>query len=325
MRSKLNDYTFSVQEIRILREIVSKNHLLSSIRKSLSIKPNLLSHYLEKLSSKSLVKCTKQSPSSMEEKAERSAKYIYFSDLKHASFLNQLLLKYDYVEWENILSGLGIEVLFLILARHNSNTESFSRVTFWRYSKDFMSRGMIDADGDFYRISPRFSLLSDFLNEYQHFIIQKMLESLPQPALALWQKDLECLIRLPKNLKIDNFGFQKTATSRFQDFGLQLTSDSDTYFYSRSKKTIRIEDIILHTLLLETDSIRHTTYALLLLKKESRRINREYLLKEASWFDLGLKVNAMYEFLRTRGVRSGSTFPTWVEFVSKAIEYGVSV
>jgi hypothetical protein len=322
VRSKLEDYTFSEQEIRILREIASDNHLLSSLRKGLSIKSNLLSHYLRRLSGKNLIEYRKHSLS-LEGKAEKSGKYLYFSDSKHASSLKELLLKYDYIEWGSILSGLGIEVFFQILAGHNVSYESFSRVTFWRYSKDFMSRGMVDMDGDFYRISPRFSLLADFLSEYQQFIMSRIVESLPQPALTLWQKDFECLIRLPKNVKIDNTEFQKTATSRFQDFGVQLTSDSDIYFYSRRRKTTRIEDIILHTLLVERDSIRYTTYALLLLKKESKGISKEYLLEEATWLDLGLKVNAMYEFLRTKGVRSGLTLPTWVEFVNKAREYGV--
>lgn len=324
MRSKLEDYTFSEQEIRILREIASDNHLLSSLRKSLSIKSNLLSHYLQRLSGKNLIKYRKHSLS-LEEKAEKSGKYLYFSDSKHASSLKELLLKYDYIDWESILSGLGIEVFFQILAGQNVGSESFSRVTFWRYSKDFMSRGMVETDGDFYRISPRFSMLADFLREYQRFIMSRIVGSLPQPPLTLWQKDFECLIRLPKNLEISNTQFQKTATSRFQDFGIQLTFNSDIYFYSRRKKTLCVEDVILHTLLIESDNVRYTTYALLLLKKESKRISKEHLLEEATWFDLGLKVNAMFEFLRTKGVRSGLTLPTWAEFANKAKEYGVRV
>lgn len=324
MRSKLEDYTFSEQEIRILKEIARDNHLLSSVRKSLSIKPNLLSHYLRRLSNKNLIEYRKQSLS-LEGEAEKSRKYLYFSDSKHAFSLKELLLKYDYIEWRSILSGLGIEVLFQILAGHNVNSKSFSRVTFWRYSKDFMSRGMVDTDGDFLQINPRFSLLADFLREYQQFIMSRIVKSLSQSGVTLWQKDLECLIRLPKNLRIDNSEFQKTATSRFQDFGIQLTSNFDIYFYSRKKKTMCIEDVLLHTLLIERDNSRYTTYALLLLKKESKRINREYLFEEATWLDLGLQVNAMFEFLKTKGVRSGLTLPTWDEFANKARDYGVRV
>jgi hypothetical protein len=324
VRSKLEDYTFSEQEIRILKEIARENHLLSSIRKSVSIRPSLLSHYLRRLSRKNLIESRKLSLS-LEPKAEKSGKYLYFSDSKHALLLKELLLKYDHINWENILSGLGIEVLFQILAEHHVNFKNFSHVTFWRYSKDFMSRGIVDADGDLFHINSRFSLLADFLREYQQFIMSRLVRSLPQPAVVLWQKDFECLIRLSKNLRIDNSEFQKTATSCLQDFGIQLTSDFEVYLYSQRKKTICIEDVLLHTLLIERDNIRYVTYALLLLKKEAKRINKEYLLEEANWFDLGLQVNAMLEFLRTKGVRGGLTLPTWAEFADKARDYGVHV
>lgn len=324
MRSKLETYTFSKQEIKILRQIANENHLLSSLRKSLSMRPSLLSHYLKRLLNKNLIESQKKR-FPFKKRWETSKKYLYFSNSKHALLLRELLSKYDHIEWEDILSGLGIEVLFQILAGHHITLESFSAVTFWRYSKDFMARGLVEFDGDDFRINFRFSILADFLTEYQKFIIGDAAKSLSERAVILWQKDLECLIRIPKNLKVARREFQKTATSRLQDFGIQLLSDFDVYFYSRRRKTIRTEDVILHTLLVERDNIRYVTYSLLLLKNELKRIDKEYLLKEAAWFDLGLQVNAMFEFLRTKGARGGLTLPTWAEFMTKARDYGVPV
>jgi hypothetical protein len=323
MRSKLETYTFSKQEIKILRAIVSGSHLLSSLRKSLSIKPSLLSYYVGRLVNKNLIKCQKQGFPL--EQREKSGKYLYFSDSKHALSLKELLSKYSHIEWEEILSGLGIEVLFQILANYHITFESFSAVTFWRYSKSFMGLGLVESDGDIFRINSKFSMLIDFLTDYQHFIISNIVRSLPQNVIILWQKDLECLIRLPKDMRIDWKEFQKTATSCLQDFGIQLTSDFDVYFYSRRKKAIRLEDVLLHTLLIERNNVRYTTYSLLLLKKQSKRIDKEYLFKEAVWFDLSGQINTMFEFLRTKGARSGSAFPTWTEFTIKAEDYGVSL
>lgn len=322
MKSKLETYTFSKQEIKILKEIVSENHILSSLRKTLSIKPNLLSHYLKRLQKKNIVEFQKRSFSSTE-KNEKSKKYVYFSNSKHALSLRELLLAYNHIEWEDILSGLGIEVLFQILADYHITFESFSSVTFWRYSKNFMARGLVECDRDVFRINPRFSILVDFLKEYQQFIISSVVKSLSESAVTLWQKDLECLIRIPKNLEVTQRGFQKTATSRLPDFGIQLLSDFDVYFYSRRRKIVRTEDIILHTLLVERDNIRYVTYSLLLLEKELRKIDKEYLLKEAAWLDLRLQINAMFQFLETKGARKGLALPTWTEFMAKAKDYGV--
>jgi hypothetical protein len=76
-------------------------------------------------------------------------------------------------------------------------------------------------------------------------------------------------------------------------------------------------------LLIDKNNTRYVTYSLLLLEKESAKIDMEYLLKEAMSLDLSLQVNAMLEFLRTRGSRKGLTMPTWSEFMSKAKDYGV--
>ena len=232
-------------------------------------------------------------------------------------------MAYNHIEWKDILSGLGIEVLFQILADYNITFESFSSVTFWRYSKNFMARGLVECDRDVFRINSRFSILIDFLKEYQQFIISSVVKSLSESAVTLWQKDLECLIRMPKNLDVESKRFQKTATSRLQDFGIQLLSDFDVYFYSQRRKPIRTEDVILHTLLVERDNVRYVTYSLLLLKKQLKRVDKQYLLEEAVWFDLSLQVNAMFEFLRTKGARGGMTLPTWSEFLVKARDYEV--
>jgi hypothetical protein len=63
----------------------------------------------------------------------------------------------------------------------------------------------------------------------------------------------------------------------------------------------------------------------MLLKKELKQINKKYLLKRATWYDLSLQINAMLEFLRTKGKRTGSGLPTWKEFIEKAREYTIEV
>jgi DNA-binding MarR family transcriptional regulator len=321
VKIKKEKYTFSKQEIEILKQIASENYALSQIREKLSIKPNLLSHYLKKLQEKQIIKI-QQGPS-FERNLAHSRKSIVYQDTKHSMILKELLTRYSHIKWENILSGLGIDVLFQILTGSNTIKESMSSVTFWRYSRDFMALGIVVDIEQNLQINDRFSLLKNFLDEYQTFTIKTIVSSVFGNAIILWQKDFECLIRVPKTTQVTQKGFAKTATSRLQDFGIQLMSDFDIYVYSKRKNVIRLEDIILHTLLIERGNVRYVTYGLLLLKKEIKQIDKDYLLKKAVWYDLSLQINAMFEFLRTRGARSGSGLPTWNEFMVKMREYEV--
>jgi len=315
MKRKLEDYTFGKLEIKILKEIANENHSLSLLMSSLTIKPSRLSYNLKKLDQKGIILFKK--------KVDKSRKYVYFADSKHASLLRELLVTYDHVNWEDILAGLGIEVLFQTLDYSGNSLKGISKATSWRYSRDFSALGIIAFGQKGYGINPRFSILEDFLNEYQRFLMTTLVRSISERAIILWQKDFECLVRAPKSSSISQKNFMKTATSSLSAFGVHIFSEYDVYFYSKKRKNLRVEDVILHTLLIERDSVRYVTYSLLLLKKELERIDKEYLFKEAQRFDLGLQVNAMLQFLETKGVRTGLTLPTWAEFVAKAREYRV--
>lgn len=319
MKKKLENYTFNKLEIKILKEIAKGNHSLPLLIRSLLIKPNLLSYNLKKLLKKRLINFKRKK----HYYRKKSRKYVHFSDSKHASLLGELLATYGHIKWENVLSGLGLEILFQVLEDSKITFESFSKVTFWRYSKDFMALGIIKLDDDGYNITPRFSILMDFLTEYQRFIVSNVARSLSETSQIFWTKNLEFLVRVPKNTEVVQDGYMRTATSRLNDLGIPILSDFDIYFYSKKKERIRIEDVILHTLLIEKNNVRYVTYGLLLMKKDLLRIDREYLFKEAQRLDLGLQINAMLQFLETKGARRGLTLPTWREFMAKADEYKV--
>jgi DNA-binding MarR family transcriptional regulator len=322
VKTKKETYAFSKQEIRIAKEIASDNLGLSQIRERLSIKPNLLSYYLKKLQEKRIIKISK-TRFSAEKDSIRSRKNVFFQDTKHASLLKELLAKYPHIKWEEILSGQGIEVLFQILDGSATFKKVVSPITFWRYSKSFMALGIVTKDREIWQINERFSLLRDFLDEYQSFLIKTLMESVSSKAIMLWHKDFEFLIRVPKKTLVSQKGFTKTATSRLPDFGIQLISDFDIYFYSKTRTEVRLEDVILHTLLVERGGVRYATYSLLLLKKEQNIIDKDYLLKIATWYDLSEQINAMLEFLRTKGARTLSGLPTWDEFIAKMSEYDI--
>jgi hypothetical protein len=182
--------------------------------------------------------------------------------------------------------------------------------------------GIIKEGEGGYMINPRYGLLMEFLQEYQSYIVREIVGSIVEDGVILWQKDLECLIRTPKHaVKRDDLF--RTGISRFADFGIKLITNYDYYFYSEKKKRMRREDIVLHALIAERDSVRNVTYCLIFLKKFEQELDERYLLKEAENFDIRGSVEQMLGFLRDKERGPDAMLPSWPEFVEKAREYGV--
>ncbi len=312
MKNSTPQYAFNKTEIQLLRELAEGKQSFLQIKKLLQIKSAFLSRNLKKLQQKGIIQTA----------AEGNRKNAYFSETKHASLLRDLLLSYDFMDWENILSGKSIEILFQTL--DNGDLSGFSGATRWRYLKELKARGIITETQKGYRINTRFSILADFLKEYQLYFVSKISKTLSENFVILWQNGMEFLVRVPNSAEAPTGDFHKTATSIFPMYDLPLSSEFDVYFYSTTKKTIKPEDALLHTLLLEQGNVRYSTYALLLLKKTEKQIDKTYLLREAEHFGLENQVKGMFEFLQTHIRSEGHPLPTWDDFADKARDYGVT-
>ncbi len=311
MKSYVPQYAFNKTEIRLLRELAKGKQSLLKIKALVQIKPAFLSRNLKKLQQKGIIQTA----------AEGNQKTAYFSETKHASLLRDLLLSYDFIDWENILSGKSVEILFRTL--DDGDLSMFSGATLWRYLKELKARGIIAETQKGYQINTRFQILADFLREYERYFVNKIAKSLSENSVILWQIGMEFLVRAPKSAEPPSGDFHKTATSIFPEYDLPLFSEFDVYFYSTTKETIKPEDAVLHTLLLELDSVRYSTYALLLLKKAEKQIGKTYLLREAERLGLEKQVEGMLEFLQTHIRPEGQLLPTWGDFAEKARDYGV--
>jgi DNA-binding transcriptional ArsR family regulator len=313
MRTACGEYAFSKSEIRILKELAKGKHSLRQIEEALSIKPSLLSYNLRRLLNKGIVRVA----------GNGFRKYVCFDDSKHASRLRDLLLVYDYIDWQNILAGKAVEILFQTVTGSRGSLEEFPRATLWRHVRNLKAHGILIQEESRYKINPRFSILIGFLNEYRRFMTEAITHSISESAVILWQEGLEFLIRAPKGVKAVPKNSLKTATSLFSDFGIPIFSEFDIYFYSEEKKSIRLEDATVHTLLIEPNNVRYAIYALLLLEKYGGKIDREYLSKQARRFGLDRQVSGMLQFLKTHIPMKDLALPTWQEFEEKARDYKV--
>jgi len=188
--------------------------------------------------------------------------------------LRHLLLSSENVDWENILTGKKIEILFEALSTSGATPSSLSETTLWRHLKILKARGIITQTDKKTQINPRFSTLIDFLNEYKRYLANKISRVLSENSVILWQEDMQFLVRTPNNAKAPSKDYHKTASSIFHLYGLPLFSEFDIYFYSTTKKTIKPEDAILHLWLAEPDNVQYMTHALLLLKKLKSKLTK---------------------------------------------------
>jgi DNA-binding HxlR family transcriptional regulator len=309
MKTANAEYSFSETELEILEEIAKGKHEFSSVETALSVSPSLLSYNLQKLQNKGLTKTTKT-----------YKKQVFFTDFKHAIILKDLLSSYEYVDWDKILSGKALKILFQLLSKYQGNLPNIPKNTLWRHLKKLKARGIVTPTNT---INPQFSLLIEFLREYQKFFTSKRANSVSENAIIIWQEDMEFLMRVPNEIKPSLENFFKTAISVFPQYNLPLFSEFDYYFYSTKKKMLKLEDVLLNTLLIEPANVRYTTYALLLLKKTQCQIDKTYLLQEAVRFGLTNKIINMFQFLDTHIQPNDHSLPKWNEFIEKANNYGV--
>lgn len=313
MNSKQRQFMFTKSEIKALREISMDKTTISRLHNQLSMSQSGASVLVKRLQKKSMVSTERVG----------MKKYVRVNDSKHAILVKEVLQTYSHIPWENLLSDSSLTILFEILNNKTYELEDhLSKRTVFRHLSRLAEHGIVKERKGGYIINPRYDPLINFLEEYQSYMVREIIGSIVEDGVILWQKDLECLMRTPNPvIKRDNLF--KTGISRFADFGIKLITSYDYYFYSEKKKKIRKEDIVLHALLAEKDSVRNVTYCLIFIKKFEQELDKGYLLMEAENFNMRELVQQILGFLRDRRRGPDEMLPSWQEFVEKAEEYGV--
>jgi len=220
------------------------------------------------------------------------------------------------------LANSSLLVLFEVFNSKTCKLEGrLSKRTVFRHRSSLTEHGIVKESEGWYMVNPRYGPLIDFLEEYQSYIVREIVGSIVEDSVILWQKDFECLVRTKSTIKRDCFF--RTGISCFADYGIKLITNYMYYFYSEKKKKMRKEDIVVHALLAERDSVRNITYCLIFLKKFERELDKSILLTEAENFNIRGLVEQMLGFLRDKKRGADAMLPSWHEFIEKAEEYGV--
>lgn len=253
-------------------------------------------------------------------------KVASLSDAKHASLLRRLMLEYEHIDFGQLLSGASLEVLSAICCLQLKNRNEImertlvSEASIAHVLKKLRQIGLIQRRDKIYSVSPRFQSVKDFVMEFRHLLNRNIALQFSSDSLMVWECNHELIVESDE-LR-DREGFLLTGASTFSRFGVQLFVSKWYYLYSPFSKEVKMEDAILHSLLVNADTNLLPT--LLIWKKNDRKIDTAYLKKEGRKYGIEDYVDDIIGYFETDGGQRGASFPTWREFLDKAGEYGIS-
>jgi DNA-binding transcriptional regulator GbsR (MarR family) len=253
------------------------------------------------------------------------SKVAILSETKHAALGRKLILEFEHMPLEELLSGACLEVLAAVCSLTLTNRKEIAHVTLLseRSVASVLERlarvGVIQKAMAKYSVSPRFKTLEEFVIEYRHYLNESIGRDFARDAVVLWECNTEFIIE-SKTLQTKK-GFQPTGASAFARFGVQLLAPSSYFFYSPSTRKLRLEDVILHSLLVHERSLLPT---MLVWKKQEKAMNIRYLKIQAEKYGAPEPADAIIAYFASEGRQRSPDFPTWDEFALRAREYGIS-
>jgi DNA-binding MarR family transcriptional regulator len=251
------------------------------------------------------------------------SKNISLSETKHAALWRRLALEFGHMPLHELLSGGSLEVLSAIGSQQLANRRQIaensliSEATAARVLESLRQLGIIRRDGA-YRICPRFQILAEFTAEFRSYMNQKLALEFAPDAVIIWERNEEFILESSKSEQKD--GFLLTGVSAFARFSVPLLAPKSHFFYSPFTRKLRLEDAVIHSLLVPNGSVLPT---LLTWKKNEGRLNTQYLRHKAEKYDATASVAEILSYFESRGSQRPESFPPWNEFLARAREYGI--
>lgn len=304
-------------ELKVLIYLAShEGASVAQAASALGLKVPQLSRAIGSLSDKGLVYSHRQGKS----------KSTRLADTKHASLFRSMSLQMSHMKLGQLLSGASLEVLSTVCFTQSRGRKEIAEKS--GVSEAWVARmlassrqvGIIIRTDSHYVISPRFKILADFVTEFRHYLNEKLARSFAKDATILWQRNDEFIIETSKSS--EERGFHLTGPSAFGQFGIKLFMPTSYYYHSRSIKELKLEDLIVHSLLLPR-SDRVTVAMLLVWKKNRKSIRTPYLFQKAEEYGVKELAEDMKRYIDTEGLERAPELPPWEELVSRTQEYGI--
>ena len=325
----------SEAELRTLEILVTEKSV-SELSEDLEYSLSYTSEVVSKLEEKGLVDTRK----------EGKQRLVSLSESKATELYRKLVQSHSHVDWEGLLSGKAVEILFYldepVSASELAEMTDTHRVTVHRILDRFLKRGIVQKHDSRYRLNENFLTVNDFSKEYFHQVHREITSSNlliidtqeniqfkltfqdvekygSESYDILWENPYTFLLSTNDSLRIENPDFHLTGPERFQEYGIELiTTDRRHYFYNEDIDEITPQELVCHTLLID-DGMRYRTYCLLLIEKEDIH---EEVLEVSEKYGIEEIVNSLIRYLEGEDIVK---MPERTEFESAARKYGVDV
>lgn len=313
-------YTFSVivslmyeikrSELAVFSAVIEGSNALKEIADGSGLSTSRASELISKLVDKGfLVK-----------KRDGLNKKIYLTETKHCDMLRRLMS--SGLKIEDVITDSKLNILMSILHAEKHPTKiaeeaNLSHETLRKYFRELKKRGVIYSIEDRIRLSPSYPLLTSFIEEYASYLNRKVLMTMSVKGVIVWEMAREMIFKVPIDENVRSG--VPTAITALSKYGIDILSEFSYYYYAPWVKSLRCEDIAVHTILLEDDSTRYLSYALLLLKKEGYDV--EYLAAKGNEYGLIGLVRDLINYLNGNEVEGH--LPSHDDFRSLCAQYGV--
>jgi len=301
-------------EVAVLQAL-QEEQSITEFAETLDRSPSYVSETVSQLEQKGFVVTRK----------DGKRKLVTPADTKAVELLQKFTQTYPHIDLTDILSPTAIPVLYFLdeprtVADLADMTDNY-RNTVNRVINRFRDRGIATKDNSRYRLNDNFQLLHTFATEYVHHLHRQTIEDHTKSYAILWGSLDTFLVQTTDT--IDAPAFLLTGPERFEEFELPLlTTESRYYFYAEEKEAIGPEELVCHTLLIDSGT-RYQSYCLLLLEKAD--IDRTGLMEHAERYGIAETVDALLTYLETQGEERTTAQPVWDEFEALAADYGVTV
>ncbi|MHB2035204.1 MAG: helix-turn-helix domain-containing protein [Nitrososphaerales archaeon] len=311
MKERLPVFALTKDEIAIARAVSDQRELsINQLAKKLDSSEGWASRVVKKLEDKGIV----------ETKREGMRKVVAVAQANYAQSLAELVRSEPYVPWEKLLSYSNSLVLLANATGETDFEAGLSATTKWRALRNLSIHGLVPKSGG--DVAPR---IRRFATEYADHISQKFgREILPREAIVLWRKGFSYLFKIRKP-GVELRRFKRTAISVYSEYGIQLVTNDIYYYCSPERARLSLEEVILHTLLIDPERQTYETYALLLIFKEYRRIDFEALKKRSDRYNLRRRAEDIIRYIHTRGEEREWPLPKWHELEEQARMYRIAM
>jgi len=254
------------------------------------------------------------------------SKIAAISETKHATLWRKLVLEFGHMPLEELLSGTSLQVLSAICSltlsnrRETAQAASVSERSAALVLEKLKLVGVVQKIASTYDVSPRFQTLKEFVIEYRRYLNQRIAQEFASDAVVLWECNAEFIIESKANRA--RKGFQLTGVSSFARLGVPLIAVRSYFFYSPCARRLKLEDIILHSLLLP-ERERNLLATLLVWRKQEKAMKIQYLERQAERYGATEAVRQIMTYFASEGQERAPGIPPWDEFVVKAQEYGI--